>query len=60
VANGKAVVTEKSGDLPLLAEAAATNLRLLNPSFEYLLFDDVQVEEFSGDQSPQYRPVFDL
>jgi hypothetical protein len=52
------VVTEKSGELPLLAKAAASNLRLLNP--EYLLFDDVQVEEFSGDQSPQYRPVFDL
>ena len=53
------IQTEKSRDLPLLAKAAATNLRLLNPSFEYLFFDDVQVEEFIDDEFPQYRPVFD-
>jgi hypothetical protein len=53
------IQTEKSRELPLLAKAAATNLRLLNPSFEYLFFDDVQVEEFIDDEFPQYRPVFD-
>jgi hypothetical protein len=53
------IQTEKSRDLPLLAKAAATNLRLLNPSFEYLFFDDVQVGQFIDDEFPQYRPVFD-
>jgi inositol phosphorylceramide mannosyltransferase catalytic subunit len=53
------IQTEKSRDLPLLAKAAATNLRLLNPNFEYLFFDDAQVEEFIDDEFPQYRPVFD-
>ena len=51
------IQTEKSRELPLLAKAAATNLRLLNPSFEYLFFDDAQVEEFIDEEFPQYRPV---
>jgi mannosyltransferase OCH1-like enzyme len=46
-------------DLSLLAKAAATNLRLLNPDFEYLFFDDAQVEEFIDAEFPQYRPMFD-
>jgi hypothetical protein len=54
------IQTEKSRDLPILAKAAATNLRLLNPNFEYLFFDDAQVEEFIDSEFPQYRPVFDL
>jgi hypothetical protein len=45
--------------MPLLAKAATTNLRLLNPDFEYLFFDDSQVEEFIDTEFPQYRPVFD-
>jgi inositol phosphorylceramide mannosyltransferase catalytic subunit len=53
------IQTGKSRELPLLAKAAATNLRLLNPSFEYLFFDDAQVEEFIDEEFPQYRPVFD-
>jgi inositol phosphorylceramide mannosyltransferase catalytic subunit len=53
------IQTEKSRDLPLLAKAAATNLRLLNPNFEYLFFDDAQVEEFIDGEFPEYRPVFD-
>jgi hypothetical protein len=53
------IQTDKSTDLPLLAKAAATNLRLLNPDFEYLFFDDAQVEEFIDAEFPQYRPVFD-
>jgi inositol phosphorylceramide mannosyltransferase catalytic subunit len=46
-------------DLPLLAKAAATNLRLLNPDFEYLFFDDARIEKFIDAEFPQYRPVFD-
>jgi inositol phosphorylceramide mannosyltransferase catalytic subunit len=53
------IQTEKSRDLPLLARAATSNLRLLNPNFEYLFFDDGQVEEFVDTEFPQYRPVFD-
>src|SRR5215468_1272688 len=53
------VQTDKSADLPLLAKAATSNLRLLNPDFEYLFFDDLQVEEFIDAEFPQYRAVFD-
>ena len=51
------IQTDKSRDLPLLARAATANLRLLNPDFEYLFFDDAQVEEFIDVEFPQYRPV---
>lgn len=53
------IQTEKSRDLPLLPKAATTNLRLLNPSFEYLFFDDDQVEKFIDAEFPQYKSVFD-
>lgn len=53
------IQTDKSADLPLLAKAAAANLRLLNPDFEYLFFDDAQVEAFIDAEFPQYRAVFD-
>ena len=53
------IQTGKSANLPLLARAAATNARLLNPGFEYLFFDDAQVEEFIDAEFPEYRPVFD-
>jgi inositol phosphorylceramide mannosyltransferase catalytic subunit len=51
------IQTDKSRDLPLLARAATMNLRLLNPDFEYLFFDDSEVEEFIDAEFPQYRPV---
>ena len=35
------------------------NIRLLNPEFEYLFFDDRQVERFIDGEFPEYRPVFD-
>ena len=53
------IQTAKSRDLPLLARATTVNLRLLNPDFEYLFFDDTQVEEFIDGEFPQYRPVID-
>ena len=52
------IQTAKTRELPVLAKAAATNLRLLNPSFEYVFFDDVQVEEFIDEEFPEYRSVF--
>jgi hypothetical protein len=51
--------TGKSRDLPLKERAAVCNLKLLNPDFEYLFFDDQQVEEFIDRHFPQYRSVFD-
>jgi hypothetical protein len=53
------IQTDKSRDLPLITRATTTNLRLLNPDFEYLFFDDAQVEEFIDAEFPEYRPVVD-
>ena len=53
------IQTNKSLDLSLLEKAAVANIRLLNPDFEYLFFDDRQVEEFIDKEFPEYRRVFD-
>jgi len=52
------IQTGKSLDLPLLSKAAVANVRLLNPNFEYMFFDDMQVEEFIDEQFPEYRDIF--
>jgi inositol phosphorylceramide mannosyltransferase catalytic subunit len=49
----------QSSELPLFARASAANLRLLNPGFEYLFFDEPRIERFIDSDFPQYRPVFD-
>lgn len=53
------IQTNKSLDLPLLEKAAVANIRLLNPDYEYMFFDDQQVEEFIDKEFPEYRSVFD-
>jgi inositol phosphorylceramide mannosyltransferase catalytic subunit len=53
------IQTGKSLDLPLFAKAAVANVRLLNPDFEYLFFDDKQVEEIIDEKFPEYRSIFD-
>jgi inositol phosphorylceramide mannosyltransferase catalytic subunit len=53
------IQTGKSRNLPLLAEASAANLRLLNPDFEWVFFDDADVEDFIDAQFPQHRRLFD-
>ncbi len=53
------IQTNKSLDLSLLEKAAVANIRLLNPEFEYLFFDDRQVEEFIDKEFPEYRSLFD-
>lgn len=53
------IQTGKSRDLPLLARAAAANMKLLNPDFEYMFFDDTEVESFIDSQFPQHRYIFD-
>jgi hypothetical protein len=45
-------------DLPLLSKAVAANLRLLNPDFEYLLFDDVRMDSLIKEQFPEYQTIF--
>ena len=53
------IQTAKNANLPLRERAAACNLKLLNPDFEYLFFDDQQVEEFVDSCFPHCRPVFE-
>ena len=36
-----------------------SSVRLLNPDYEYLFFDDGRVEEFIAQEFPQYRAVFE-
>ena len=36
-----------------------SSMRLLNPDFEYLFFDDQDVSKFINNDFPQYRSVFD-
>jgi hypothetical protein len=46
-------------ELPLLCKAAAANVRLLNPDFEYVLFDDVRMADFIDQHFAEYRRVFE-
>jgi hypothetical protein len=52
------IQTGKSLDLPIQARAAVATVKLLNPDFEYLFFDDQQVETFLGSQFPEYVGLF--
>ncbi len=53
------IQTAKSANLPLKDRAAACNLKLLHPDFDYLFFDDKAVEVFIDKEFPEYRSVFD-
>lgn len=53
------IQTAKHRDLSLKQRAMTTNLRLLNPHYEYLFFDNEDVERFIDREFPQYRQVFD-
>jgi hypothetical protein len=53
------IQTGQSRDLPPLARAAATNLRLLHPGWEYLYFDDDDVLAFIDTEFPEHRRTFD-
>ena len=53
------IQTGKSRDLPPLAKAAATNLKLLHPDWEYIFFDDDDVRRFIHIEFPHYQTVFD-
>lgn len=53
------IQTGKQGQQPLQNRAMMANVRLLNPDYEYLFFDDDGVKGFIEQQFPQYREVFD-
>jgi hypothetical protein len=53
-----AAATDPSANMPLFGQASAANLRLLNPDFEYLFFDDALIDQFIDAEFPQYRPIF--
>jgi hypothetical protein len=43
----------------LREQAVMSNMKLLNPDFEYLYFDNAQKEEFVEREFPQYRAIYD-
>lgn len=53
------IQTGKTAELSVKERAVVANLRLLNPDFEYLFFDDRQVEAFIDACFPRHRAVFD-
>jgi hypothetical protein len=53
------IQTGKSAQLPLRSRAMVSNIRLLNPDFEYVFFDDEQVWSFMRQEFPQHCEVFE-
>ena len=53
------IQTSKGPPQSLRARAMVANLRLLNPDFEYMFFDDAEVEKLIDVDFPQYRAVAD-
>ncbi len=52
------IQTWKRLPLPPLFRAASVNLKLLNPEFEYLFFDDAHVDTFVREKFPEFTDVF--
>lgn len=53
------IQTARSRDLPPMARAAETNLKLLHPDWEFRFFDDDDVRRFVSAEFPGYRTVFE-
>jgi hypothetical protein len=53
------IQTGKRRELPLLEQAAVANLKALNPGFDYIYFDDADVEAFIRTEFPGYRSTFE-
>ncbi len=53
------IQTGKSRDLPIVARASAASIQSLNPDFEYLYFDDSDVERFIDAHFPHYRMIYE-
>jgi inositol phosphorylceramide mannosyltransferase catalytic subunit len=52
------IQTGKSWKLPLVEQAAVASLTALNPGFEYVFFDDSEVESFVSREFPEFHRVF--
>jgi mannosyltransferase OCH1-like enzyme len=50
--------TDKSRHLPPLQRAAVESVRLHNPDFEHLFFEDPDVEAFFDQHAPEYRKLY--
>ena len=53
------IQTGRSAQLPVKLKAAVASLKLLNPDFEYLFFDDEGVRRFLREEFPEYCQVFE-
>ena len=53
------IQTGKTRCFTLTQRACTTNLRLLNPDYDWCFFDNTDVERFIDAEFPQYRRVFD-
>jgi mannosyltransferase OCH1-like enzyme len=53
------IQTGKCLEQPLRNRAMMANIRLLNPGYEYLFFDDEGVRTFIDQEYPQYKVIFD-
>lgn len=53
------IQTGKHVQQPLQNQAMMANVRLLNPDYEYLFFDDEGVRRFIEKEFPQHQRVFD-
>lgn len=54
----RVIQTDKTDALPLRARAAVANIRLLNPDFDYVFYDDAAVEDFVRTHYPEYVELF--
>jgi hypothetical protein len=52
------IQTAKSRHLSLRDRATSNGVKLLNPDFEYLFFDDAQIATFLEEEVPEYREAF--
>jgi inositol phosphorylceramide mannosyltransferase catalytic subunit len=52
------IQTNKNYNLPLFAKAAVANIKLLNPSYEYLYFTDEDIDAFILKHFQEYYHVF--
>lgn len=55
----KIIQTGRQLEQPLRNRAMMANIRLFNPDFEYLFFDDQGVQVFIDREFPQYRATFE-
>ena len=53
------IQTGKTQRLSLTERGVVANIQLLNADYEYLYFDDAQVEAFVDTHFPQHRAIFD-